>query len=1195
MAAGAEPGAGDPTAELMGRMVFHSQGWGEMGVNTCAHGANMKPLPLRIKDKDYAFGLGVHAPAETIVDLDGGFDAFEAEVGVEWQQGNVGSVVFQVFVDGEKRFDSGVMREQDAPKPISIPVTGASELRLLVTDAGDGITCDCANWAAARLAPSKSPAAPSEKTYAEIAPFARVETWDPERQKGTAALRTEAFPAEDVRLGQELTPDTQGIYAAPVNSANRACIGLEWMERRMLQRAQIQFTRDEPLPDPAKARLQYWAGESPWQGEWKDADVRIEANGLIWQALTPAGKSIAPKFGTEKIRWLFDGVTSNTRIDGLWAWTRTPMQTAELQFACEDSLGDAAIEVYNGAFADGARSVTWKREAPLTLRVQYSLNRPWKTDRTVLRVRMNTAKGLQAFGVAVDDVLANEAVYVPEAGFFAKRTEVQTSFEEYKKKIADEKTVLERVRAMPDQTFAQAMEKVHNPIQDLGPMMISLAADNRKFVVEREGAVVFEPYDSVDQAPIDIPKRCRIAAKLGAGELTETRRELFGEWRPAPAYLGTDGAMDYAQTSCVLPDASSPVADSNHWLYECACCLMMVSMRNRSEAPAEATFALTFMADAPNNQPAELKPVEKGMLAIAGDRVLAYVTTRELKQEVTLTPEPGTGRLTVKLTVEPFKDLGRATQVFVMIPAWRMAESEVSMLDKPDFFRLPLDKYWDQALEGDAQITTPDPLLNNIIRASQMHCLLAARNEERGKRIAAWISSDRYGPLESEANSVIRGMDLMGNAEFARRAHDYFIHRYNPEGFLTTGYTVMGTGWHLWTLAEHYALDQDTDWLRGVAPEVARVCQWIVAQTDKTRKLDAHGEKPPEYGLVPPGVGADWNRFAYRFAAEGHYCAGLRDAAAMLDSIANPDAPALREAAETLRGDVLRAFSNTQERSPVLRLKNGAWVPAYPGMLNCFGRIEDIIPGEDGNRSWAYDVELGAHHLAAQQVIDPNDPAVGRMMDHMEDFWFLHPGMGDYPADKNEADWFDLGGFAKVQPYYARNAEIYALRDDVKPFIRSYFNSIPTLLSRETLSFWEHFHNTGGWNKTHETGYFLAQTRLMLAMERGDTLWIAPLITDQWLQDGAALHVAKLPTRFGRFAYNLASHIAQGFVEVTVTPPDRAPATKCAVRLRHPEGKTLKHIDDLSGAQAAEIDTEKQCVRFTPDATGPVTFKAFFE
>ena len=61
---------------------------------------------------------------------------------------------------------------------------------------------------------------------------------------------------------------------------------------------------------------------------------------------------------------------------------------------------------------------------------------------------------------------------------------------------------------------------------------------------------------------------------------------------------------------------------------------------------------------------------------------------------------------------------------------------------------------------------------------------------------------------------------------------------------------------------------------------------------------------------------------------------------------------------------------------------------------------------------------------------------------HHEDVQFLSEGWFDFPAERNHKDWFNCGGFAKVQPYYARNAEICAMRDDVKPFVRSYFNTL---------------------------------------------------------------------------------------------------------------------------------------------------------
>src|SRR5690606_25800022 len=113
-------------------------------------------------------------------------------------------------------------------------------------------------------------------------------------------------------------------------------------------------------------------------------------------------------------------------------------------------------------------------------------------------------------------------------------------------------------------------------------------------------------------------------------------------------------------------------------------------------------------------------------------------------------------------------------------------------------------------------------------------------------------------------------------------------------------------------------------------------------------------------------------------------------------------------------------------------------------------------------------------------------------------------------------------GFAKVQPYYARTGEVYAMRDDIKPFVRTYFNSAMSLVNREDLSLWEHFMN-GAYNKTHETGYFLHQSRLMLVQERGNELWLAPFITNQWLRDGMEVKVTQAPTTFGIVDYTIAS------------------------------------------------------------------------
>ena len=106
---------------LADRIVSTTQGWGKLGFNTAVEPAGSPAMPLQIKDHKYLHGLGHHAPGEIVIDLDGRFEAFKSDVGLQWQGGqNTGSVVFQVYVDDKKAFDSGTVRESDPPRSVSI-------------------------------------------------------------------------------------------------------------------------------------------------------------------------------------------------------------------------------------------------------------------------------------------------------------------------------------------------------------------------------------------------------------------------------------------------------------------------------------------------------------------------------------------------------------------------------------------------------------------------------------------------------------------------------------------------------------------------------------------------------------------------------------------------------------------------------------------------------------------------------------------------------------------------------------------------------------------------------------------------------------------------------------------------------------------------------------------------------------------
>ena len=72
--------------------------------------------------------------------------------------------------------------------------------------------------------------------------------------------------------------------------------------------------------------------------------------------------------------------------------------------------------------------------------------------------------------------------------------------------------------------------------------------------------------------------------------------------------------------------------------------------------------------------------------------------------------------------------------------------------------------------------------------------------------------------------------------------------------------------------------------------------------------LDAIGGKPPQYGLIPPGVIADWNTFQYYFYSNGMSCAGLQSAGKALKAIGYPDADSFIQEARDYKNDILRAY-----------------------------------------------------------------------------------------------------------------------------------------------------------------------------------------------------------------------------------------------------------------------------------------------
>jgi hypothetical protein len=1020
-------------------------------------------------------------------------------------------------------------------------------------------------------------AEPSRDAAVDIGRFARVVTSDPNRMVGTAASRLQEFPAEDVFLETELLPADGRGFVVPPAADGRGCIGLLWSEMRHFRALELHWGQ-QATPPAGAVQLQYWVGESTWQGQWKPLPAKLEQSPGVWRW------QIADKDqpeATVRVRWVFPASKEPIVVKGLSTYGRASWRTTDLRVELRTPRTDksARIGVYNGmllgaAQPGGAVTQPWDLSQTATVKVRYSEPGQHKKDRTVLRFELPE----QTISVAVEDVLAHGCVYVPQFGLFVTTDPAKTTLARYLEEIAKRQTVLQRVRQLPDQDFARAMKVTHHPIQNQGPMLASLACDNRKYVVGRDGTIRFYLYDEPDGTYAPLPlyypgiPSCLLAPRFGGGK-GEVERHLDGDWLPKPVMTVTEDGLRCRQCVYVAPVDEKAPAGCPNWYRQRAVCVSEFTIENTRTTEATVSLALALTKD-DEKTPATVKQVEEGLVVVRHGRIVAFFDAGQ-SAPLKLAGQPDAVRLTGKLAG------GKTARLVVYLPAWPVKPDQYAVLRDEARWAVQTQRYWTDVLAEATQIDIPDRRLADVIRASQVHCLLATRNEDRGRYVAPWAAAMVYGPLESESQSVIRGMDMCGHADFARRGLDYFLNRYNSQGFLTTGYTLVGTGEHLWTLAEHYARWGDREWLEKAAPRVAAACNWISRQREKTKRLDLHGDKLPEFGLMPPGVSADWNRFGYRYFNDTQFCHGAEAAAEALAAIDYPGATAQLADAKGYHEDLLRAYRWTQARCPVVALADGTWVTNHPAMLDVFGTVEEMVPAEDGMRCWAYSVELGTHHMAANRLIDPKAEEVASMMDYLEDYQFLRTGMGDYHEDQNRKDFFCFGGFAKVQPFYARNAEVYALRDDVKPFLRSYFNAVSTLLNEENLSLWEHFHNQGAWNKTHETGWFLCQTAMMFALERGDELWLAPMTPNRWLQDGRKIEVRGAPTRFGKVSYSIVSSAAAGHIDAEIQPPTREAPRRLVLRLRHPEGKPIRAVT-VDGKLHQDFDPRKECIVIQP-------------
>lgn len=132
----------------------------ETGWGTVRKNLSCDSNTLSVAGKIYDKGVGTHAVSKMMIDLFGRAESFSAETGVDDESGDKATIEFFILADQKVLWRSGLMKKGDPARKAEVSLRGFKKLALYVSDGGDNINYDHADWLNAFI------------TYRKVAPVA---------------------------------------------------------------------------------------------------------------------------------------------------------------------------------------------------------------------------------------------------------------------------------------------------------------------------------------------------------------------------------------------------------------------------------------------------------------------------------------------------------------------------------------------------------------------------------------------------------------------------------------------------------------------------------------------------------------------------------------------------------------------------------------------------------------------------------------------------------------------------------------------------------------------------------------------------------------------------------------------------------------------------------------------------------------
>jgi hypothetical protein len=520
------------------------------------------------------------------------------------------------------------------------------------------------------------------------------------------------------------------------------------------------------------------------------------------------------------------------------------------------------------------------------------------------------------------------------------------------------------------------------------------------------------------------------------------------------------------------------------------------------------------------------------------------------------------------------------------------------------------------------QVEVPSARLTAQWNLGAWHLLRHFAKDSQGK----WRFNDfPFGILASETYMILRALDLQGLSTEAADGLDQWLglplephavqgthqwskadrplgHFADGRGCLTHAVGPAGVGGHMdavhcmgpgaimFTLAEHFRLTGDLEWLKANAPRMKANAEWMLRQRQVLARNLPGGERLWSKGLQPAHVVTpDSERMHQQFyESEAYYWLAVNSMAEMLMKIEPAQGVRMAEEARAYRKDLTAAIDRSITLTPVVPVRDGTYrsfIPFAPyvrgfasgawGWRRCQGHIGAIY----------WDTVQSADPLISPAgLLSPGDPRVQGHLEVLEDRLLLENDKvaARTPGFEPARDWFSHASW-QYQCGLERHANIHLLAGDAPSFIRSMLNQYAVDIVPGEYTFREHT-VTGPPDKLYEEACFLERFRMMLVMEQGEALWLARATPRAWLEQGKRIAVRNAPTHFGALAYEILSDVDHGHITAVLQLPTRTPPGQVLLQLRHPKAAPITKVS-LNGAEWTAFDAADGLVKL-PGAQG---------